>query len=144
MIETMAQTLRARLRGQSPALFVGVGPRGLALAERLRGKAVPEAPPAVLLETPPETEARGADSGPSGHAVVLVCDVLAADQTLPELPEELRDQIRLVAALVDCGSGARDRGPDAVGMQIEAEPGQHVEVSLLETDPRERIVLVTR
>jgi pyrimidine operon attenuation protein/uracil phosphoribosyltransferase len=144
MIETMAQTLRAGLRRHSPAMFVGVGPRGLALAERLRGKVVPEAPPAVPFETSPETEAKGEYSGLSGHAVVLVCDVLAVDQALPQQPEELRDQIRLVAALVLCRSGPIVCEPDVVGTQIETEAGQHVEVNLWETDPKERVLLVTR
>lgn len=145
-------------KGGDDLLLLGIRTRGVPLAHRL-GAAIAQAEADVpvgelditmyrddLRKNP--TRAVGPTRVPvsvDGRTVVLVDDVLFSGRTIAAAMEALKDlgrpkAIRL-AVLIDRGRRELPIQADYVGKDLPTGPGEHVRVTLAETDGQDLVTL---
>ncbi|MBN1475181.1 bifunctional pyr operon transcriptional regulator/uracil phosphoribosyltransferase PyrR [Candidatus Sumerlaeota bacterium] len=167
--EDIERTLRGIARGIAEIeggfddlALVGIRRRGVPLAQRLQHLLSPSRPDAIPLGQLDITLYRDDLSslgpqpiiGPTdlpfdvdGRTIVLVDDVIFTGRTVRAALEALvsygRPHAVRLAVLVDRGHREYPIQPDAVGLRVETDPNQVIEVRLTETDGQECVDLLT-
>jgi pyrimidine operon attenuation protein / uracil phosphoribosyltransferase len=159
----MARELIELNQGVQNIVLMGIHRRGVQLADRLAvevERAEGERPPVGSLDItlyrddlmaigprPVVGETRLPSGGLDGRIVVIVDDVCYTGRTVRAALDELADFGRpariYLCVLVDRGGRELPIQPDIVGKEVEAGPGQRVEVLVPEYDQRWGVELVT-
>jgi pyrimidine operon attenuation protein/uracil phosphoribosyltransferase len=159
----MARELIELNQGIQNLVIMGIHRRGVQLADRLAAdveRAEGDRPAVGSLDItlyrddlmaigprPVVGETRLPPGGLDGRVVVIVDDVCYTGRTVRAALDELADFGRpsriYLCVLVDRGGRELPIQPDIVGKQVEAGPGQRVDVLVPEYDQRWAVELVT-
>ncbi len=160
-LNRLYQSISSRLAAKHPLAVVGIRTRGEILARRIADRLRRKTRRAVhygvlditfyrddlsLRKGMPLVRATEIDFDLDGKVVLLVDDVLATGRSVRAAMDALVDfgrprAIRL-AVLVDRGGRELPIAADFVGAQVQAPPGQRVQVHLAEHDGDDGVYLI--
>jgi pyrimidine operon attenuation protein/uracil phosphoribosyltransferase len=142
--------------------FVGIRRRGVHLAERLRDRVSARLKDADIplgalditlyrddldeIAAQPVVRQTDLPFNVTGRYMVLVDDVLFTGRTIRAALDQIidfgRPKLIKLAVLVDRGHRELPIQADFVGLRIESEPGEDVEVRVREVDGKDEVVLI--
>jgi pyrimidine operon attenuation protein/uracil phosphoribosyltransferase len=163
VIDRMVETLAGLCPADCPMAIVGIRTRGVALAERLKSrlqaKCGGEIPMGWLditlyrddlheLAANPLVRQTKLDFDPTGMCIVLVDDVLFTGRTVRAALNALSDYGRpkyvKLAVLIDRGHRELPVAADVVGLKVETQRNEIVEVSMSEMDDHDGVVVESK
>lgn len=162
-LDAIASDVLKQNDAEASIVVVGIRTRGVPLAERLAKKLEKKSKlklsRGVLdinlyrddlssIADHPILKSTHIPDGVDGHGILLVDDVLYTGRTIRAALEALMDLGRpkwvRLAVLVDRGHREVPIHADYVGLKVETNHDQQVEVQLEDTDERERVILIDR